>query len=135
MVGSVFKGACEDLEKILFLISQIASSASGWFCYMCSICLEDMENLVGEKWKGQNCFPSSTKCLKMTSHVKSRARIPSVRTFPHYPGTWHSTFPSGERRNCLVTPWLESLQGWMPFTQSLLCTTSVRFLTILGEFN
>lgn len=63
------KGACEDLEKILFLISQIAFSAFGWFCYMHSICLGDLENSVGEKWKGQNCFPSSIKYLKITLHV------------------------------------------------------------------
>lgn len=58
------EGACKDLEKLLFLISQIAAYALGWLCHTCSICLGDME-----KWKGQNYFPSSRKCLKMTSCV------------------------------------------------------------------
>lgn len=61
--------------------------------------------------EGQNSFPSFTKCLKMTSHVKARVWIPPLQTSPHYPGTWHCAFLSGERKNCLVIPWLESLQG------------------------
>jgi hypothetical protein len=69
--GSVFQGACRDLEEILFLIPQIASSAFGGFCYMGSICLGDTENLAGENWKGQNCFPGFLKCLKMASHKRS----------------------------------------------------------------
>lgn len=87
------------------------------------------------KMEGQNCFLSFTKCLKMTSHVKARVWIPPLQTSPHYPGARPSAFLSGERRNCLVIPWLESLQGWIPFAQSLFCTTSVKFLIILGDFN
>lgn len=53
----------------------------------------------------------------------------------HYPGAGQPAFQSRERRHCSVTPWLESLQGWKPFTQPLLWKTSVRFLIVSGEFN
>lgn len=49
------------------------------FVNMRSICLGDTENSVG-KWKGQNCFPSSIKDLKITSHARSGAWIPPLLT-------------------------------------------------------